>query len=103
MSPSEKEFGELIGEVKAIGRQIADMERRNSEEHAAVITRLDGLRSDLDRKASEEWVKEHDGRIDSLEQTRDEGKGAAWAVKFAQGVGLFLIGLLGLLLAKGGV
>jgi hypothetical protein len=100
---SEKELGELIGEVRALGKQVAEMRAENTVEHGEVVRRLEELRQEVGGKASEEWVKDHEGRIDSLESTRDEGKGAAFAVKVAQGVGLFLIAALGIIVAKGGI
>jgi hypothetical protein len=102
LTPDDREFGILIGKVEAIGEQIAEMRRSNTSEHAGVIQRLDALRADLDRKAGEDWVKEHEGRIDSLEKVADEGRGAAKAIRVAQGVGLFLLAALPFLIVKGG-
>jgi len=102
VSPGEREFGELIGEVKALGTQLSEMQRRNSDEHTSVIQRLDGLRADLDRKAPQESVRGHELRIDSLEKTRDEGSGAARLVRVVQGAGVLGLMLLTYLASRGG-
>lgn len=67
MSPGEREFGELIGEVRAIAKQIADLQRSNTAEHEANARKLERI----------------ERRIDSLEATRD---------KFG-GVKAFMVGI----------
>lgn len=91
---SEKELGELIGEVRALGKQVAEMRAENTVEHGEVVRRLEGLRQEVSGKASEEWVKDHEDRIDSLESTRDKGSGAAWAIRIAQGILLLALAVL---------
>lgn len=103
MSPSEKEFGELLGEVKAIGRQIAKMEQTNSTEHASVIAAVGEVRRDLNMKASKTWVKEIADRTDKLESIRDEGSGAAKLIRIAQGALVAGVVFAGFVLGKGGV
>jgi hypothetical protein len=100
---SEREIGELIGKVDSIGEQIAEMQRRNSAEHESVIGAIRDVRVDLSTKASENWVKEHETRIDSLEAIRDEGKGAARLVRFVQGALGAAVVVLGYLATNGGV
>lgn len=90
---SEKELGELIGEVRSLGKQVAEMRAENTVEHGEVVRRLEELRQEVSNKASEEWVKDHETRIDSLESTRDKGAGAAWAVRIGQGIVLFVLAL----------
>jgi hypothetical protein len=101
MSIDDRELGIVIGKVEAIGEQLADMRRSNSAEHAAVIRRLEDVRAEVARKASDVRVDALEGRTDSLEKTRDEGSGAARAIRVAQGVGLFLLAALPFLLVKG--
>jgi phage-related tail protein len=60
MSPGEREFGELIGEVRAIAKQITDLQRNNTAEHEANSRKLERI----------------ENRIDSLEATRDKFGGA---------------------------
>lgn len=103
MPASEREIGELIGKVDAIGEQIAEMQRRNSAEHESVIGALREVRVDIGTKASENWVKEHETRIDSLEAIRDEGKGAARLVRFVQGAMGAAVVVLGYLASTGGI
>lgn len=103
MTPGERELGELAGEMRAIGKQLAEMQQRTSADHAAVIGRLDALRVDLDRKASEDWVKEHEKRIDSLEKTRDEGSGAARLIDLAKGSVVLILAIGAFVAGKGGL
>jgi hypothetical protein len=103
MTASEREIGELIGKVDAIGEQIAEMQRRNSSEHEGVIGELRGVRAELATKASEEWVKQHEERIDSVESIIDEGKGAARLVRFVQGAMGAAVVVLGYLASTGGI
>lgn len=92
--PSDREFGELSGEVRGLSRQIQEMREANSREHGEVVRRLEDLRNEVSGKASGERVEKVEARTDSLESTRDEGKGAAWAIKLAQGAIIALLGLL---------
>jgi len=84
-------------------QQMTDMEDRNTREHAAVIRRFDGLEARLDGKVDQGWMSEQrlPQRVDSLESTRDEGKGKRWMVKVGEGIALFVMALVGLLLGKG--
>ena|SRR4249919_2124046 len=103
MPASEREIGELIGKVDAIGEQIAEMQRRNSADHALVLGALREVRADISTKASENWVKEHETRIDSVESIIDEGKGAARLVRFIQGAMGAAVVVLGYIASTGGI
>ena len=68
MSPTEREFGRLEEKVDGLGRQIAHMEE-------SVLKTLGN----------------HETRIDSLEGTRDEGKGGARLVQVGKGIVAFAL------------
>jgi hypothetical protein len=93
----------LIGRVDAIGEQIAEMRKSNSAEHAAVIRAVGEVRDALDSKASKSWVKDLDGRTDSLERTRDEQSGAAKLVRVAQGAIVAALAIAAFILGRGGM
>jgi hypothetical protein len=76
MPPDDQQFGELVGEVRGISGQISELQRTNTEEHAANARRLGRI----------------EDRIDSLESTRD---------KFG-GFKAFLAGISGAVLALAG-
>lgn len=103
MSPDEREFGELLGEMKGVRQQISDMQARNSEEHGRVMERLQKVEDKLDRRVDWKWMNEQDlpDRVDRLEAKRDERRGQAALVKIAEGIALFAIALIGLLATKG--
>lgn|GEM_PF-5429184 len=98
MTPDDREFGILIGKVDALTEQVAELRRTNSAEHAANGERLERLEASL-----REPLKDHEQRIDSLETTRDEGKGAARLVKVGQGAFALALVFLTYLATKGGV
>jgi predicted phage tail protein len=100
--PSGKEFGELRGEVRSIGRHLAEMQERSSRDQTALLTAIDGLRRDINTKASKGWVKEIDERTDVLKSLADEGSGAAKLARVAQGAIGAGIGILGYVLGQGG-
>lgn len=101
--PSGREFGELVGEVRAIGRQLSKMEQTNSTEHASVIAAIGEVRRDLNTKASKTWVKEIDGRTDKLESIADEGSGAARLIRVTQGALVAVLAILAFFAGKGGI
>lgn len=80
MTPDDQKFGELVGEVRAIGRQIARLEESLQLRH-----------------------DNHEKRIDALETIRDEGKGAARFVQVAKGATVFALLLATFVVSKGGV
>lgn len=77
-----------------MSRRIQEMQEANTREHGEVVRRLEDLSNEVRGKASEARVEKVEERADSLEATRDEGKGAAWAIKLAQGAIIALLGLL---------
>jgi hypothetical protein len=101
LTPDDREFGELIGSVKAIGEQLVEMRAANSAEHASVERHLTEIRSVLGTKADTRTIQTHEQRIDSLEKTRDEGSGAARLVRVVQGAGALLLAAAALLVGKG--
>ncbi|HET7588586.1 MAG TPA: hypothetical protein VFK14_00150 [Solirubrobacterales bacterium] len=76
---------------------MSDFQRKSSEEHLKVGEKIDGLGARIER-----MLEGHDRRIDSLESTRDQGKGKAAAVKIGEGVFLFLFAAIGIALTIGG-
>lgn len=107
MSPrvlSDHEIGERLGEVNAqvsaMREQMERMERRNSAEHSEVIAALTEVRDRIDQKASSADLEELESRTDSLEATRDEGRGAIKLIAFVQGGLVALVAIAGLLLGK---
>lgn len=80
MPPDDQKFGELVGEVRAIGRQIARLEESLQTRHEA-----------------------HEKRIDALETIRDEGKGAARFIQVGKGAVVFALLLATFVISKGGV
>lgn len=96
MTPNDREFGELIGEVKALGKAISAMQARNSDDHATVLAELGRLGSKLDGKVNWKWMTEQNlpDRVDSLESTRDKGTGKWDLLKGAVGAGIALLGIL---------
>jgi hypothetical protein len=101
--PSGREFGELVGEVRAVSKQLADMQQRNSSEHASVIAAIGEVRRDLNTKASKTWVKEIADRTDKLESIKDEGSGAAKLIRVMQGAVVAGVAILAFVIGKGGV
>lgn len=98
MSPSEKEFGELIGGVSAMREQLADLQRTNGEEHAANAARVEGLRAEvrdgLGKKADKSDLEDLDEKVDSLRLAR-AGTSARDAVfKGAFGAALTILAIL---------
>ena len=87
--PSEREFGELRSDVKGVADAVKELRRVNSEEHAANAARLqrmeDRLGSAIDAKASEEWVREHETRLRSIEDQHSEDAGKSRAAGIAKG------------------
>lgn len=47
-APSEKEFGELIGEVKAMRAQLGDLQRTNAAEHTANARRMERIEAKIE-------------------------------------------------------
>lgn len=72
MSPDERELGKLIATVEALGKSIEEMKRANADDHKEVVRALDEMRKEMAKKASEEWVREVEGRTDKLESRADK-------------------------------
>lgn len=94
---SAREFGRLEGKVDSLDNRMSEFQRQSSAEHVQVSEKIDGLGARLER-----LLERHDERIDSLEATRDQGKGKAAAVKIAEGIAFFLFALAGFIFAIGG-
>jgi hypothetical protein len=94
--PSEREFGELVGAVKALGREIREMRAANSDDHASVASRLDQIDVKLDRKVDREWMAEQDlpQRVDKLESSRDKISGGRAVFAGMGGALLTIVGFL---------
>jgi hypothetical protein len=104
-SPTNREFGELTGEVKALSTQMTRMEDANSREHTAVMNRIDSLASEIRRaleaKASKDWVAQIDTEVDSLKTSRDQATGAFRLGGILKGVATFIIAAFGYILGGG--
>lgn len=78
--PDDQKFGELVGEVRAIGRQITRLETSLQARH-----------------------DNHEKRIDALETIRDEGKGAARFIQVGKGAMVFALLVATFVISKGGI
>jgi hypothetical protein len=69
-APSEREFGELLGEVRAVRNQVTDLQRTNSAEHAANARRMERIEEKLEvglgKKADVTWVEKISEKVDNL-------------------------------------
>jgi hypothetical protein len=88
--PTDREFGELRGEVQAIGRRLDELAESNAREHAENGARMERLAADMREavreKASTAWVREHEARLRQVEGWKSEGKGAFRLVNLAKGI-----------------
>lgn len=104
----QQELGERLGRLEAgqegLDRRMAEMQKENSDDHAAVISRLDKLGDAIAAKAPAEWVQGLYGRVADLERDRDEGKGKRLvvAVIFSAVVAPLMVGVF-ILLATGAI
>ena len=94
---SPRDFGRLEGKFDELGRRMSDFQSQSSIEHVKVAEKIDRWGTRLERV-----LERHDERIDSLESTRDQGKGKAAAVKIAEGILLFIFAAIGFALTIGG-
>lgn len=101
--PSGREFGELVGEVRAISGQITEMQARNTREISSVLAAIGEVRHEMTEKAPDSWVKDIDIRTDRLEAIVDKGSGAAILVRIARSGFVALVAVLGILVGKGGL
>lgn len=103
--PTEREFGELRGEVQGIRRGLNDLAESNSREHAengARIERLaDEMRAAVKGKADSEWVRDQEARLRGVEGQIQEGRGVFRAANVAKGLFYAATPFLIYLLTKG--
>lgn len=69
MSPSEREFGELLADMRNVGRSIDKLTKRVEDMESA-------LRSAIADKASREWVKGLSDDVDELRARSNRFEGA---------------------------
>jgi hypothetical protein len=105
MGPSEREFGELRGEVQGVGRRLDELAKTNAKEHAENGARMERfaaeMRSAVEGKASNEWVREHEDRIRKVEGKWNEGRGAYRLANVGKGIFVVVTPFLIYLLSKG--
>jgi hypothetical protein len=103
--PSEREFGELRGEVQGIGRRLDELAESNAREHAENGARMERLaaemRTAVEGKASNEWVREHEARLRQVEGKWSEGRGAFRLANVGKGIFIVVTPFLIYLLAEG--
>ena len=103
--PTEREFGELRGEVQGISRRLDELAESNAREHAENGARMERMARDLraavEVKADEEWVREHEARLRQVEGKWSEGRGAYRLANVAKGAFLVVTPFLIYLLSKG--
>lgn len=91
--PTDREFGELRGEVQGIGRRLEELAESNAREHAENGARMERfsaeIREAVEGKASKGWVREHEDRLRQVEGNWREGKGAFRVANAAKG--LFIV------------
>jgi hypothetical protein len=101
--PTDREFGELIGEVRGMRKELADLQRTNSEEHrqnGERFNRLEGrVQEALDSKADKKIIEDQAKALDSLRQDQSKRLGRDSFAKSAFGA---LVGGLGVFFAGGG-
>jgi hypothetical protein len=88
--PTDREFGELRGEVQGIGRRLDELAESNAREHAENGARMERLaremRTSIDSKASAERVAGFEKRLRGVEDAVTEGKGALRLANIAKGI-----------------
>jgi len=102
LTPDDRQFGRLEGKVDELSLRVGNVERAiaeqsatSSAEHAEVARKLDAL--NISMAAS---LKEQGERIDSLESTRDQQRGA---MKMGDWLKAGLIALASLTVAVAGL
>lgn len=103
MTPDDREFGELVAEVRGLRGDVSDLSRRNTAEHAANAARMqrieDKLESGLDRKADRATVERQGTQIAELSSSQQRTVGRDGFIKAAFGA---LIALATIYVANGG-
>jgi hypothetical protein len=98
MTPDEREFGVLIGEVRGISKQVAELQRANTAEHEANARRMERieakLETGLDKKADKTDLNDLDEKVDSLRLTRAGNTTRDNILKGAFGAVLTIIAVL---------
>lgn len=103
MTPTDKEFGELIGEVRGMRAQLTDLQRTNAEEHAANGRRFEQMRAEvregLAAKAERDDVEELRDDVNELKLTGARTSGRDSTIgSFAKGAFGALVTILASLL-----
>jgi hypothetical protein len=88
-------------QVEHCVEQIKLLREENSRDHAEVIERLERLDVRLEQKVDHARVNNHAARIDSLEQTRDKGRGVLMAALAFQSILLIAVAVLSVLAGVG--
>lgn len=88
-------------QVETLVEQIRLLREENTRDHAEVIGRLEKIDVRLEQKADNIRVNNHAGRIDSLEGSRDKGRGIMMAVVAFQSILLLAVAVLTVLAALG--
>jgi hypothetical protein len=90
VSPSEREFGELRGEVRGIRRGLDELTASNAREHAENGARMERftaeVRRAIDEKAGAGRVESVEDRLRGVEDKLTEGKGALRAANIGKGI-----------------
>lgn len=98
MTPTDKEFGELIGEIRAVRAQIAELQVSNTREHNANAQRMERfeqkLEQGLERKADKSALDDLDEKVDSLRLTRAGNTTRDNILKGALGATLTIVAVL---------
>jgi hypothetical protein len=105
VTPSEREFGELRGEVRSIRQGLDDLAASNAREHAENGARMERfakeMRTAVESRASATWVRDQEARVRELEQKLSEGRGAFRLANVAKGAFIAATPFLVYLLTKG--
>lgn len=103
MTPDDREFGELVAEVRGLRGDVSDLSRRNTAEHEANAARMqrieDKLEAGLERKADRSVVEAQATEIAKLTSNQERTLGRNSFVKAAFGA---LVALATVYIANGG-
>jgi hypothetical protein len=91
--------------IETVGDSVKQMREENVRDHSAVVAELrgmraeseaqyEGLRERLELKADQARVNNHADRIDSLERTRDKGRGVLATVIAVQSLLILVTSVL---------
>lgn len=96
-----RQIGKLEGTVEALTQGVGELRAENARDHAEVVASIERLGAKLEAKADNIRVDDHALRIDSLEQTRDKGRGFMLALVAIQSTLLLASAVLSVLAATG--